>query len=56
MPDEAASMTDRELRDAIEQTVPKSEQWHALVSEACQRTSFPRSWLPTGVSTGPSTW
>jgi hypothetical protein len=55
-------MTNRELKDAIERTPSKTQDWHALISEAGKRTSFPRSWLPTAVSwpagdsTGPSAW
>jgi hypothetical protein len=65
MPDDhepPGEMTNKELRDAITQAEPQTEEWHALVSEACKRTSFPRSWLPRGVSwdttksTGPSAW
>ena len=42
--------TNIELRDAIRRAQPQSDEWHALVSEACKRRSFPLSWLPLGVS------
>ena len=41
---------------APSRTPPQTEDWHALVSEACRRTSYstattyPLSWLPRGVS------
>jgi hypothetical protein len=53
MPDDHESpvmMTNLELRDAIERTPPRTEAWHALIQEACKRTSYPRSWLPPGAT------
>jgi hypothetical protein len=50
------TMTNRELRDAIERTPRHSEDWNQLVSVACRRAvysrpgTFPMSWLPRGVS------
>ena len=49
MPGEPATMTDRELRDAIERTLPKTKDWNALVRAAYWRRTFPLSWLPVGV-------
>jgi hypothetical protein len=65
---ETMTMTNRELRDAIERTPRGSPDWYALISVACRRVAYwrqgayPLSWLPRGVSwpadysTGPSTW
>jgi hypothetical protein len=43
-------MTDRELRDAIEQAPPDTDRWKALIRAAYLRPSFPLSWLPSGVT------